>query len=64
MSVILIDPNNESDNTNPKMINSIPQYQDMYIFAELVVKSRGRTVIVTNNSGLYTLDRKIGRAHV
>ena len=57
MSVILIDPNNESDNTNPKMINSIPQYQDMYIFAELVVKSRGRTVIVTNNSGLYTLDR-------
>ena len=56
-NVLLIDPNNESDNTNHKMINGIPQYQDMYIFAELVAKSRGRSVIVSNNSGLYSLDR-------
>jgi hypothetical protein len=52
-NVLLIDPN--LVNTNQTMINGIPQYQDMFIFAELVAKSRGRTVIETNNSGLYTL---------
>jgi hypothetical protein len=42
-NVLLIDPN--LVNTNINMINSIPQYQDMYISAELTAERKGRTVI-------------------
>lgn len=49
MSVNLVDPN--LLNTNPDFVNGIPQYQDMFIFAELTAKSRGRTVLETNNTG-------------
>ena len=45
----VLDPNDVNINTN--IVNGIPQYQDMYIFAELTAKSRGRTVIVTTNDG-------------
>ena len=51
-NVNLIDPN--EINTRKKgndNVNAIPQYQDMYIFAELKAKSRARTVIVTSNDG-------------
>ena len=46
-NVILKDPN--SININTDMINSIPDYQDMYIFAELIAESKGRTVITIGN---------------
>lgn len=49
-NVNLIDPNNIANNGNPHT-NGIPQYQDMYIFAELTAKSRGRTVLITTNDG-------------
>ena len=56
MAILLIDPNQIPENVNTKMINAIPQYQDMYIFAELTAKSRGRSVLFTSsNSGLYRL---------
>jgi len=45
-NVILIDPNTISDNININTTNSIPQYQDMHIFAELTAKSKERTVII------------------
>jgi len=51
-NVNMIDPNEV--NTKKKgnnNINAIPQYQDMYIFAELKAKSKARTVIVTTNDG-------------
>ena len=40
-NVLLIDPN--LVNVNTEMPNSIPPYQDMFIFAELTAKRRGRT---------------------
>jgi len=49
-NVILVEPN--CVNINNEMVNGIPQYQDMYVFAELTAKSKGRTVIIdgsTNN---------------
>ena len=56
-NVLMADPN--LVNTNQNMINSIPQYQDMFIFAELTAKSRGRSVVFTsNNSGLYSLSKE------
>jgi hypothetical protein len=48
-NIRLIEPNNVNINTN--IVNGIPQYQDMFIFAELKAQSRGRTVIVTANDG-------------
>ncbi len=47
-NVILIEPNDV--NINPEVVNGISQYQDMYIFAELTAKSKGRTVIVSGNA--------------
>lgn len=53
MTVILIDPNNINapldSNKNPIFENGIPQYQDMYIFAELTAKTKGRTTIINGN---------------
>ncbi len=54
-NVLMLDPN--LVNVNPNMVNGIPQYQDMFIFAELTAKSRGRTVIETNNNGLFSLSQ-------
>jgi len=55
-NVLLIDPN--LVNVNPDMTNAIPQYQDMFIFAELTAIRRARTVLVTGvqGSGSYTTD--------
>ena len=36
-NVILIDPN--TFNINNRIVNSIPQYQNMYIFVELIAKT-------------------------
>lgn len=50
-NVILVEPNEV--NINNDIVNGIPQYQDMHIFAELTAKSKGRTVIIdgdTNSS--------------
>ena len=47
-NVILVEPN--CVNINNNVINGIPQYQDMYIFAELTARSRGRTVIINGNA--------------
>lgn len=47
-NVILVEPN--CININNEIVNGIPQYQDMHIFAELTAKSRGRTVIVDGNT--------------
>jgi hypothetical protein len=54
-NVLLIDPNEVNINTtalnNVPFVNGIPQYQDMYIFAELTAESRGRTVVMTTGNG-------------
>ena len=47
-NVVLVEPN--SVNINNDVVNGIPQYQDMYIFAELTAKSKGRTVIINGNA--------------
>ena len=47
-NVSLIDPN--MVNVNVDMTNSIPQYQDMYIFAELTAKRKKRTVLSAGGS--------------
>jgi hypothetical protein len=49
-NVLLIDPN--LVNVNTEMPNSIPPYQDMFIFAELTAKRRGRTVLETTSEGI------------
>jgi len=46
-NVILVEPNVMNGNEN--QTNTIPQYQDMYIFAELKATRKGRTVIVNNS---------------
>lgn len=53
-NVILIDPN--TFNINNRIVNSIPQYQNMYIFVELIAKRKGRTVIEINGSSSTTED--------
>jgi hypothetical protein len=55
-NVILVDPNMVNVNTN--MINSIPQYQDMHIFAELIAERRARTVITVDPKGITNIDKK------
>jgi len=49
MPIQLIDPIGENINNN--IVNGIPQYQDMFIYAELLASSRGRTVLITTNDG-------------
>ena len=48
-NVVLIEPNDININTTlvngVPFVNGIPQYQDMYIFAELIAISKGRTVL-------------------
>ena len=51
-NVILVEPN--CINVNNNIVNGIPQYQDMYIFAELTAKSKGRTVIINGNTSSTT----------
>jgi len=46
-NIILLDPNDV--NTNTSMVNSIPQYQDMFIYAELRAVRKGRTVLETSS---------------
>lgn len=48
-NVLLIDP--AMVNVNPNMTNSIPQYQDMFIFAELIAQRKGRSVIAISSQG-------------
>jgi len=54
-NVILIEPNEinnnytEVDGEKIYQHNGIPQYQDMYIFAELTATSKGRTIIKDSN---------------
>lgn len=47
-NVILVEPNSVNTEGNNNT-NAIPQYQDMYIFAELTAKSRGRTIIINDD---------------
>jgi len=49
-NVTLVDPNKVNVNLN--VVNGIPQYQDMYIFAELTATKKGRTVLVTGANGI------------
>ena len=51
-NVILVEPN--CVNINNDIVNGIPQYQDMYIFAELTAKSKGRTIIIDGNTNSTT----------
>ncbi len=46
-NIVLLDPNDV--NTNPNVINSIPQYQDMFIYADLRAVRKGRTVLQTSS---------------
>ena len=52
-NVLLIDPNKV--NIDVSQVNGIPQYQDMFIFAELTAKRRPRSVIERNSNGTTTL---------
>lgn len=53
-NVVLIEPNDVNINTN--IVNGIPQYQDMYIFAELKAVRKGRTVLVTTGNNKYSVE--------
>lgn len=46
-NIVLLDPNDV--NTNSNVINSIPQYQDMFIYADLRAVRKGRTVLETSS---------------
>jgi predicted chitinase len=48
VQVQLIDPNNVNVNNSADFPNGIAQYQDMFIFAELTAKRKGRTVLTVN----------------
>ena len=52
-NVILIEPNavniNRTLNDGVPFVNGISQYQDMYIFAELTARSKGRSVSINGN---------------
>jgi hypothetical protein len=54
-NVILVEPNDININTTQinghEFVNGIPQYQDMYIFAELIAHGKGRTVIMSGGQG-------------
>src|ERR1035437_8235919 len=52
--IYIEDPNNININTNS--INGIPQYQDMFIFAELTAIRKGRTVLVTTGSNDFNVE--------
>ncbi len=52
MNVNLIEPNDVNINTN--IVNGIPQYQDMYIFAELTAIRKARTVLVKTDDNAYS----------
>ena len=51
-NVILVEPNDININNNlidgVPFVNGIPQYQDMFIFAELTAVSKGRSVIINS----------------
>lgn len=47
-NVVLVDPNSVNINTN--QINSIPQYENMHINADLIAKRRGRTILFTGGA--------------
>jgi len=49
-NVILLEPNCVNINNETGFVNGIPEYQDMYIFAELTAQSKGRTIIIDNNA--------------
>jgi len=55
-NVILVEPNDININTNlidgVSFVNGIPQYQDMFIFAELTAVSKGRSVINFNSNNV------------
>lgn len=58
-NVQLIDPlfatiptHGEGVDEKPVLENGVPKYEDMHIYADLVVERRGRTVLETNNKGL------------
>lgn len=51
-NVNLIDPIDANINTN--IVNSIPEYQDMFINVELTAVKRGRTILTTNVDGNLT----------
>ena len=57
-NVILVEPNSLNTNmtktSGEGVVNGIPQYQDMYIFAELTAESKGRTVITTSGNASTT----------
>ena len=53
--VYIEDPN--SVNINNNLINAIPQYQDMHIFAELTAKRKGRSVIVSIEGNNFTTEK-------
>lgn len=55
-NVLLVKPN--LVNVNQEFVNGIPEYQNMYIFAELTAQSKGRTVI-TNTDTTTTSSKKI-----
>jgi hypothetical protein len=53
-NVHLMDPG--MVNVNQGIINGIPQYQDMHIFAELIAQRKGRTVLAISSQGTSVQD--------
>jgi hypothetical protein len=55
-NVILVEPNDININNNfvdgVPFVNGVPQYQDMFIFAELIAESKGRSVISLNTNNV------------
>ncbi len=62
-NIIMVDPNsiniNRITRDNVEFVNGIPQYQDMYIFAELTAESKGRTVLEVGGKSTSTNSQTI-----
>jgi len=54
-NILLIDPNDVNRNIN--INNSIPNYENMFLFVELTAERRGRSTLVTSSDGNYILDK-------
>ena len=59
-AVNVVNPTDPNVNNNAPLVNGIPKYENMFIFAELSAVRRGRTVLSTSVNGDITIFDKTG----
>jgi hypothetical protein len=57
MSVQLIDPIKAVNKYS--FANGVPEYENLFIFAELTAQRRGRTIIMSQGSGVFSVEKTI-----